>query len=261
VDLLSTAPDQRLPVRALIAAGDVFDFSDNRVRVALCRLRDAGTVESPARGEYRLGARALEVNAHVAAWRTRDRDRVKWRGGFVMAHGASSEPKGLRLLGFRPLSATLWVRPDNLRGGVPALRERARPFGLDDWMLAAMSELDDADRERALGLWDVDAIVARHRDALDALVRSARALDERSPRDALRDSFVRGGEAIRAVVLDPLLPDALCDPGPRRALVEAMKRYDALGRRRWREHLEVGLGRRAPTDARALRDAYLGAGA
>lgn len=261
MDLLSTAPDQRLPVRALIVAGEVFEFSDNRVRVALCRLRELGTVESPARGEYRLTARALEVNAHVSRWRTRGRERVKWRGGFVMAHGASGDPRALRLLGLRPRSATLWLRPDNLRGGAAALRERALAFGLDGWMIGSLDDLDAAERARALDLWDVDAIVARHRDAREALERSERRLDRLAPRDALRESFVRGGDAIRAVVLDPLLPDALCDPAPRRALVEAMKRYDAVGRRLWRDHLEIGLGRRAPIDARALRDAYVGAGA
>ena len=47
------------------------------------------------------------------------------------------------------------------------------------------------------------------------------------------ESYLLGGRIIRELVLDPLLPEAIVPTGPRTALVEAMREYDALGRRSW----------------------------
>jgi len=66
----------------------------------------------------------------------------------------------------------------------------------------------------------------RGREALLRLVKSA---------DALVESFLLGGRAIRTLALDPLLPEALVPSAERRALVEAMQRYDRVGRRLWAE--------------------------
>ena len=49
----------------------------------------------------------------------------------------------------------------------------------------------------------------------------------------MSESFRLGGEAIRLLVYDPLLPEPIVAPGERRALVEAMRRYDRLGRQAW----------------------------
>jgi phenylacetic acid degradation operon negative regulatory protein len=50
-------------------------------------------------------------------------------------------------------------------------------------------------------------------------------------------SFVLGGEAIRRLVLDPLLPEEICPGRDRLALAAAMGRYDDLGRAAWAEFL------------------------
>ena len=41
------------------------------------------------------------------------------------------------------------------------------------------------------------------------------------------------GRAIRQLVLDPLLPESIAPAAPRRALLEALRRYDRLGRACW----------------------------
>jgi phenylacetic acid degradation operon negative regulatory protein len=48
---------------------------------------------------------------------------------------------------------------------------------------------------------------------------------------------VVGGRAIRQLVLDPLLPEPIARADERAALVEALRRYDRLGRARWARFL------------------------
>ena len=54
----------------------------------------------------------------------------------------------------------------------------------------------------------------------------------------MAESFLIGGEAIRRIVLDPLLPDAIVPTAERDALVRAMTAYDDIGRRCWASFLE-----------------------
>ena len=55
LDLLSTLPRGAMPVRALVAAGDLFGISENSVRVTLARLLADRLVARDDRGAYRLG--------------------------------------------------------------------------------------------------------------------------------------------------------------------------------------------------------------
>ena len=50
----------------------------------------------------------------------------------------------------------------------------------------------------------------------------------------MAEAFRLGGEAVRQIVLDPLLPAPIVDTGKRHALVESMRRYDVLGRHYWK---------------------------
>jgi phenylacetic acid degradation operon negative regulatory protein len=52
------------------------------------------------------------------------------------------------------------------------------------------------------------------------------------------ECFTLGGQAIRLLAFDPLLPAPIVDEGQRRSLVEAMRRYDRAGRRTWRRFMQ-----------------------
>ncbi|NNL64976.1 MAG: hypothetical protein HKP30_01910, partial [Myxococcales bacterium] len=100
--------------------------------------------------------------------------------------------------------------------------------------------------------WDAERLVAE----LRAIRREVEAGLERLPdlptEQAMTESFRVGGRALRAIVLDPLLPDALVPGDERRALVAAMEAYDRLGREAWRGFMEAhGVrSQRAPLDTR-----------
>jgi phenylacetic acid degradation operon negative regulatory protein len=245
LDLLSSLRGQAMPVRALVGAGAVFGISAESIRVALVRLRARGTIESNERGFYRLAPAAEPVQQHVAAW-TRTEDRVvPWRGGWIGVHTAGL-PRGERarvrrreraldFLGFRALEPHLLVRPDNLRGGVDGVRMELRGLGLDAGALVfGIAQLDPPTEARARALWDVLALSRRYRATCAALARSAARLERLPEHEAMVESFVLGGQAIRQLARDPLLPEPIAVPGERAALVEAMRAYDRLGRARWR---------------------------
>ena len=50
---------------------------------------------------------------------------------------------------------------------------------------------------------------------------------------ALVESFLTGGAAIRVLATDPLLPEAILRSHERRALGDVMLRYDEIGRGIW----------------------------
>lgn len=275
VDLLSTLPRSRrgsMPVRALVAAGNCFGIAENSLRVALTRLHAAETVERDERGRYRLAERIDATRSEVASWKTRHRDVFDWQarawiglisngGQRPRAREAANSERALRLLGFRRLEAHLQIRPDNLMGGVERARERLHalhPSLPQEGLLVGITRLPAPIEQRALGLWDPTEAVAAYAHARRRLAQSEAKLSELSAEDAMVETFLVGGQVLRQVALDPLLPEEIVPTRERQALVAAMLHYDEVGRRYWAgflEHFDVP-HMRSPTDLR-VSDAAL----
>ena len=250
LDLLSSLRGRAMPVRALVAAAAVFEISAESLRVALVRLGERGTVARDARGHYRLTAATEPVQRHVAGWMALEERVLPWRGGWVAVHtagvgradraGLRRRERALHWLGLRQLSSGLFVRPDNLRGGVDAVRDELRALGLEPTALVfALTRLDAAGEAAARRLWDPAALRRVYRDAAAALARSARGLAALPPPRAMVESFLLGGDAIRQLAHDPLLPEPLGPQAERAALVAALRDYDRLGRACWRDFLRA----------------------
>jgi phenylacetic acid degradation operon negative regulatory protein len=244
LDLLSTVGRASAPVRALVAAAGLFGIAENSLRVALARLLADGLVERDARGRYRLGVRAAALNEEIRAWRRVEERLVPWSGAWLAVHlaGLTKPPararreraRALRVVGFRPLAPGLELRPDNLAGGVDAVRARLASLGLAAaGPVCVLDRLDTTWEARARALWDADELVQGYRDTRRSLERSAERLGELPVEAAMAESFRLGGAAIRQIVFDPLLPEPIVPAAERRALVAAMRHYDALGRRVW----------------------------
>jgi len=264
LDLLSTAPTNGMPVAGIIAAGQLFGISGNNIRVTLARLRAGGMVEQDTRGHYRLAARAAAVGKQVIAWRTVE-DRVHgWDGGWIGVHTAGVQrserrahrhsTRALRFLGFEPLAAGLHLRPDNLVGGVAAVRQHLLDLGLDRKALVfRMHDLDSAAERRARQLWNTAALRDGYRRSLIAVQRSTARLATLPPHAALVESFELGGRVIRQIVLDPLLPEPLVPTDERKALVTAMCSYDRVGRACWSVFLRHAVAEPSASRRQATR--------
>lgn len=263
LDLLSTLRRGSMPVRALVEAGRLFGIAEGSVRVALTRLLGEGLVERDERGSYRLGAGAHAVSERVRGWRHLDERVRPWSGAWLAVlatrpparAAARAHARALRLLGFRELARGVAVRPDNLAGGIEAVRAELGRLGLAPGAIVAeLRGLDELSDARARALWDADALVAGYREGVRALEASRRRLAERPEAEAMVESFRLGGAMLRQLALDPLLPEPIVPARERAALVEAMRRYDEAGRACWAPFLaRHGVRhRRAPADTRAL---------
>ncbi len=250
LDLLSTARDSTMPVSALVAAGELFGFSGNNLRVALARLHSRGRVERDEPSCYRLTASAQAVRRHVGAWSQFEQRMVAWRSGWITLHTAGLQPvrrsrlqqrrQALDFFGFRSLAPDLWVRPDNLAGGVGDLRLRLYALGLQvDAPVFTVRDLDSETEARARGLWDVAALNKGYREGRDALLRSTERLRSMRPERALVETFKIGGRALHRLAFDPLLPELIMPAEPRQAFVDEMRSYDRGGRVHWRAFMKA----------------------
>jgi phenylacetic acid degradation operon negative regulatory protein len=252
-------------VRALVHAGEIFGLGENGIRVELARLLARGVVERDERGSYRVAPRAVAVQSHVRAW-SRVEDRMTaWSGGWIGVHtgalkrsdrrAARRRRRALDFLGFREIDPGLWIRPNNLRGGVADVRRQLADLALEPAATVfALAAFDDATEARARGLWDVVALRAAYRRLRAALAASERRIPRLAAARAMVETFTLGGRVIRQLVLDPLLPEPIVPAAERRALLDAMRRYDRTGRDCWWPFMR-GHGapsRRSPTNSRPM---------
>ena len=232
----------------LIGAAELLRLSPNAMRIALSRLTAKGDVVTTRRGAYALSPARVEAFEHVRRYRTGFAKRIAWRGGFLGVLTADlprrdatllrRRTRALDLVGFRALRHGLFVRPDNLAGGLPAIGQQLTRLGLDVEAELCGVTLDARQRARVEQRYQVKADARR----AQGLTRKVEALlplmRRRSPRQLAATSFWLGDEVLRFLARDPLLPDELADPGPRRKLSELMSALDKQGLAVWRSLLE-----------------------
>lgn len=243
-----------LPVRSLVQAASVFDVAENSVRVAIVRLCAEGLIESPARGEYRLGPGAKVVNEKIHGWRTVSTRIGTWDGSWVAVFIAdlprTDRPalrrrlRALRYLGFEELRPGLFLRPNNLTLRIDAIRAELQALGLDaDAPVFRLADLDREEERKARNLWDGRTLEQIYSKLRAELTASMNRLDELSLDDSVRESFLLGRKGIRHVVLDPLLPAPLIDEEKRSAMVGILQTYCDKGLGLWTRFLRLEQGR------------------
>ena len=243
LDLLRVSPTAT-PVSGLIEIGALFGFKDSALRVALTRLVAEGRVESDERGLYRRAVADDPKHELIETWRLGDARLRPWSGAFLavslpkLSRSARTHSlKALRGAGFVELFPALWVRPDNLSAGakgaeaqlaVRGLHADAEHFVVDHFS----NKVTDLLKRHS---WNAREIRQRSARAHAALLRSTDRLAKLPQKEALVEAFLRGGDAIRTLSQDPLLPEEICVGKERRELTAAMLKYDQLGRRKWQE--------------------------
>ena len=254
LELMSANPDVDAPAAMLVAAADVLGIEDNNVRVTLTRLVADGTLETSARGMYKLGKPTRALTAQITSWRELEKQVRAWDGSWacVNAGRPTTDRAAVRrrkrafgLLGFRMFERALALRPNNLEGGIAGLRERLYALGVEESAIVFVaSELDDATEQRARRLWAAERLTQSYVQLRERIERWLPTIDELPLKSAAREAFFFGGDVLRKIMFDPRLPEPLVDVGERRALLDAAKRLDTTGRRLWMRLFAVphGLG-------------------
>lgn len=248
LDLLGANGRAGYSTAQLVCAGAAFGLAAVGMRTAIARLKAQGRVRQVARGAYAIGPAGEPLQRRLRDWRNVLSRRAAWNGAWLMAIAGPVERadrnawrRTLRALdfnGFAEAEAGLWVRPDNLVGGAPGARVQLADFGhADTLMVVSAHDVDDDRDARFRALWDAATLTASLADIADRLERHAEAITRQSPAQAAADTLLLGRAAIRAIVHDPLLPDALCAPAGLARLIAQMTRYDRLGRQAWQAYL------------------------
>tara|TARA_R110002124_G_scaffold50117_4_gene146200 strand:- start:1336 stop:2145 length:810 start_codon:yes stop_codon:yes gene_type:complete len=249
LEMLDADPVMMAHGRRLIAAGGVFGFSENQVRVALSRLLADGLLVQPRRGDYALDGAATRIQAETQRWQKIERRLLRWRGDWcavltdnLAAEGSTQFRKQSRALAMRGMQRWrpgLWVRPNNLRGGPQRLADELQALGLDAIRGHCVITRGDAGGEASLrSLWDCSQLEATYKQQIAALRAATIRLDNPQFPGVLSESVELGSSCIRALLRDPLLPDELASGDSRRELASLLKDYDKKGRRQWRRFIQ-----------------------
>jgi phenylacetic acid degradation operon negative regulatory protein len=205
-------------------------------------MQSNGLVQRDARGRYRRGPASQALQARVASWRRLHEEIAEWDGSWTAVYrtrqsGRAAQrrsARALRLLGFRALEPGLDIRPDNLAGGVDAMRRQLDLLGLEAGALVVgLQSLDRVSDRRARRLWNARELSDAHAESRRRLAQSVAGLPKLSIEAAMVETFLLGGSVLRQLVLDPLLPEAVAPKAPRQMLLEDMRAYDRLGRSCW----------------------------
>ena len=242
LDLLLASTSHQLSVREAITACRIFAISENSVRVALVRLSADGLVQAAGRGHYRLGPQALGLAGDVATWRSAEQRVRPWSGDWLTVFSASlgrsnrtalkHRERALQMLGFRELEQGLHVRPNNIEHDLDSVRQRLHKLGLEAEASVFVSS-HWAQDEKLRALWNGHELNERYaqlQQQLEAWMQSAAELDAET---AARESFLLGGNAIRHIVFDPLLPEPLVNVAARLQFVATVRKFDQIGHHIW----------------------------
>lgn len=198
--LLGTHPPS-LPVRALVAVGELFGFAEGTVRTALSRMAASAELDAD-NGRYALGERLRRRQASQDA--SREATPRQWDGSWWIAHVVAEGRTVADRREFRArmrdahmgeLRPDVWLRPANTAGPSPS----------DDLLLTRGSVEDRDPVALAEQLWDVDAL----RRTGEQLTRAAAdALSSLAAGDAavLPDTFMVSVAVVRYLLADPQLP-------------------------------------------------------
>jgi phenylacetic acid degradation operon negative regulatory protein len=249
LELLVAMRGAPLSARAAIVACALFEISENSTRVALVRLSSSGRIDAVGRGAYRLSDASEGLAREVASWRTAEGRLRRWSGGYVAVHAGSlgrtdraelrRRDRALQMLGFGELDRGLYLRPDNLAGGVEGVRSRLYALGLEKEAMVFLASSLSVDLEgRVQGLWDGKALTVAYRRSRAEIERWLKLAPRLEPDVAAREAFLLGGRAIRQIVYDPLLPAPLVDEAERRAFFATARQIDDEGREVWRRFFD-----------------------
>ncbi|MGV2980390.1 hypothetical protein ACERNI_09305 [Camelimonas sp. ID_303_24] len=251
LDLLSARHGEPMSARDVCEGCVIVGHAEAVARVAITRLLRQKKILRQGRALYALNAAGRPLQRDVSTWRQRIDNVVAWSGDWVAVHDASvsrrdrtllrRHHRALDLRGFRCWSGGLWLRPDNLRGGVMALRQDLGALGLAAGAQVLVARGFTPEQCAGIrALWDVRALAADYADRLRLLEDSGRRLQEMEPRAAARECLLLGRAQIGLMLRDPLLPAEMAPDAPRRHLVAALQAYQTRSRDIWRAVLSAG---------------------
>lgn len=247
LDLLSPRGRRPISAAAIVEACALFGISSNNTRVALARLVADGRLDKVGPASYALSEDSEYFNRRVLGWSQIDKLEKGWNAKWMMVHLQNPPStrtreyarRAYRFARVAEVNPTLAARPDNLHLNHYDLRDTLITFGLEGPFFISCAEVDDYTASHwVMNLWPADRLRAAHNRMAARLESSFVRLGKLPFEKALVESFIVGGEAIRSLVMDPLLPEIFMSGRERNFVLQLMRAYDKIGRMLWRQFNE-----------------------
>ena len=182
--LMDSAANPELKSSYFVISGRLFNIDPRTMRVALTRLVKNAVLAQVDRGLYGLGPGGGELHSTVRNWVTVEGNLTRWDGGWIAVYvghlrrdkaEVRQRERALRLMGFAPADANLWIRPANLKSTLSEVRERLLGLGLSTTaMVVALADLLPKNAIQIDQLWDISTLEQRYRTRIAELSESQR---------------------------------------------------------------------------------------
>ena len=250
IDLIMGSDGAPITIRQLLLAANLFDFSENSIRVAVTRLSSDGMIESSARGKYQFTQQwqawatdMLKRKQGIQATKPWNHDYLAvFTGalGRVDRTALKRRERALRQHGFRELQTGLFIRPDNLAESFDETFKRLILNGLEpDANMFRVSHLDTASSQKVAILWDGESLNHTYANISQKIQAWLARVHECNVEQAARESLLLGREAIPLLTADPLLPPPFIDEAARYQFVQDVQQLDQVGQKLWQQFYDM----------------------
>jgi phenylacetic acid degradation operon negative regulatory protein len=251
IKLLGSRKNVKMTASSAVRVGRLFDISENNIRVTINRLHSVGVLSLVDRGYYQLGKEGIVFAREINSWRDAETSLIpSWNGDWIVVHTnmlaksdkkqARKNERALKIVGLKKLLPDMYIRPANIQGGAPVVRDKLQILGLSKQAVVFCAyDLDPKLHPRARTLWNTTELEKRYLQGICELKESLTRLPTLSLEEATKESFVIGDSALHQLVFDPLLPSPLINEPVRREFSHLVKHYDDVGAQIWHQFLSL----------------------
>lgn len=227
-------------------AGKAFGYSAATMRATLSRLRSKEKLLTPQKGIYVLANEPTPQWQFSRSWRAHIAEPMPWNGHWILASWADNTSLSrnetltreaqLSRYGFKKWRPQLFVRPDNLDGSIPAMRQRlARWPGTAQITLSQMSEAEAELETQLFSLW---AEPSADYQSLERMLKGSRhRIQDKADATTAAEVLSLGRLAIKSLLRDPRLPKPLKQLEALVALGKEAQAYEQFGMTIWNRYL------------------------
>jgi len=214
-----------VPESMLLQIGEYMGISKTSVQKSLNELIESHYIHVDENRCCSILPERSLFSQHFEQWRLSEQRRVIWDGSWlvcdlpVICEDSDVRKRSLwalDLLGFKETPKGI-LRPNNLLGGIDALRLKLKIFGIEaNTDLFSVNDYPKRIQETLkTDIWPITALTDSYHDMYQKVDTGNAMLKSRVTKSVLVYALKIGYEAVTMLAIDPLLPVEMQDPKPR----------------------------------------------
>ncbi|WP_093190636.1 hypothetical protein [Pseudovibrio sp. Tun.PSC04-5.I4] len=217
------------------------------MRAALSRLKEREKLRNLGRGIYGLPEKPMIEWSFNRSWRDYVEEIIQWSGHWVLASWSNnaklsrseslSKEDLLHRYGFRKWRPQLFIRPDNITGGLPAMRQRIATWSAaDQFEFSEMRQVEMKLETHLMSHWNDS--VQNHDNIVSLLNDSLLKTRGEITGETVAEVLSVGRCAVKSVLKNPRLPEPYGNHANLRELSTTLATYEVHGLELWTQYLE-----------------------